>query len=337
MNSTEEKYNRFSLCREMLETAGIIRSFSADAAAPFQEKTGSSEKVLFTGEGSSRIFPGRNAIHFNMRHKQDFIYTSGSYEAIPYDLSDTAVIGLSNSGKTKELAVLFDHLSSQERNRCRGLCLVTSAEDSPLIPLSDSHIILSGGKEQAVAATKSVVEQALVLQAFTAARQGIPLTGLDQLAQDMEKVLTMSVDPEIPQRLAGAGKIYFAGPHTGVAEELTLKTNEIARKPSSYLEGTYLLHGVEEVLTPEDAVVLIDPFPGEYEMIQKCIVSGTGAGVFAISDRETPFPGIRIPVNTEFPHYLQLAAGWNLLVETGLVLNIDLDRPVRARKIGNAS
>ena len=337
MNSKDGKYTRFSLCREMLETIGIIRNLSPDAAAPFLKKTGSSEKVLLTGEGSSRIFPGRNAINFNMRHKQDFIYSSGSYEAIPYDLSDTAVIGLSNSGKTKELAVLFDHLSSPKKNKCGGLCLVTAAEDSPLIPLSDSHIILSGGKEKAVAATKSVVEQALILQAFTAARQMLPFTGLENLAEDMSKVLTMPVDPEIAQKLAQARRIYFAGPHTGVAEELTLKTNEIARKPSSYLEGTYLLHGVEEVLSPEDAVILIDPFPDEYEMIQKCIVSGTRAAVIAISDRENPFAGIRIPINAEFRHFLQLAAGWNLLVETGLVLNIDLDKPVRARKIGNAS
>jgi glucosamine--fructose-6-phosphate aminotransferase (isomerizing) len=30
-----------------------------------------------------------------------------------------------------------------------------------------------------------------------------------------------------------------------------------------------------------------------------------------------------------------LAAGWNLLVEIGLALQIDLDKPTRARKVGN--
>jgi glucosamine--fructose-6-phosphate aminotransferase (isomerizing) len=33
--------------------------------------------------------------------------------------------------------------------------------------------------------------------------------------------------------------------------------------------------------------------------------------------------------------YLELAAGWNLLVEVGVQTGIDLDKPVRARKVGN--
>ena len=37
-----------------------------------------------------------------------------------------------------------------------------------------------------------------------------------------------------------------------------------------------------------------------------------------------------------FQNYIEMAAGWNLLVETGVALGIDLDKPVRVRKIGNA-
>jgi len=33
--------------------------------------------------------------------------------------------------------------------------------------------------------------------------------------------------------------------------------------------------------------------------------------------------------------YVFLAAGWNLLVEIGLALGVDLDKPQRARKVGN--
>jgi glucosamine--fructose-6-phosphate aminotransferase (isomerizing) len=31
-----------------------------------------------------------------------------------------------------------------------------------------------------------------------------------------------------------------------------------------------------------------------------------------------------------------MAAGWNVLVEAGLALGVDLDKPQRARKVGNA-
>ena len=30
-----------------------------------------------------------------------------------------------------------------------------------------------------------------------------------------------------------------------------------------------------------------------------------------------------------------MAAGWNVLVETGIRLGVDLDKPERARKVGN--
>ncbi|NIA17213.1 MAG: sugar isomerase, partial [Planctomycetes bacterium] len=33
--------------------------------------------------------------------------------------------------------------------------------------------------------------------------------------------------------------------------------------------------------------------------------------------------------------YVYLSAGWNVLVEIGLALGIDLDKPQRARKVGN--
>jgi glucosamine--fructose-6-phosphate aminotransferase (isomerizing) len=34
-------------------------------------------------------------------------------------------------------------------------------------------------------------------------------------------------------------------------------------------------------------------------------------------------------------NFVYLAAGWNVLVEVGIRLGIDLDHPVRARKVGN--
>ncbi|MBM3971960.1 MAG: sugar isomerase, partial [Planctomycetes bacterium] len=49
----------------------------------------------------------------------------------------------------------------------------------------------------------------------------------------------------------------------------------------------------------------------------------------------TPFPTVRIPDGGDLSGFVQMAAGWNLLVETGLVLGINLDKPERARKVGN--
>jgi glucosamine--fructose-6-phosphate aminotransferase (isomerizing) len=42
-----------------------------------------------------------------------------------------------------------------------------------------------------------------------------------------------------------------------------------------------------------------------------------------------------IPDGGEYAEYVQLAAGWDILVETGIALGINLDKPQRARKVGN--
>ena len=65
------------------------------------------------------------------------------------------------------------------------------------------------------------------------------------LAECIEEALTLPID-------AGSGlsaAIYFAAITTGW-RELTLKTNEITRKKSDFLEGTYAVHGIEEVMDP---------------------------------------------------------------------------------------
>jgi len=60
-----------------------------------------------------------------------------------------------------------------------------------------------------------------------------------------------------------------------------------------------------------------------------------GLTVVAIGTRPTPFPTILVPDAGEMAPYVYLAAGWNLLVEIGLGLDIKLDKAERARKVGN--
>jgi len=54
------------------------------------------------------------------------------------------------------------------------------------------------------------------------------------------------------------------------------------------------------------------------------------------ADRDAPaFPTIRVPDTGEMNPHVFIAAGWNLLVEIGLALGINLDKPQRARKVDN--
>ena len=155
------------------------------------------------------------------------------------------------------------------------------------------------------------------------------------MADKLEQALTLEIPAEIVDYVKKAETIYFSGYNDGVAEELTLKTNEITRRKSDFLEGTYAVHGIEEVMKPCDVVFVIDPIEEEYEKFQEVLEQGVGCKVIAISNKQTPFPTIIVPDCGEMQPYAYLCAGWNLLVEIGLGIGIDLDKPDRARKVGN--
>ncbi len=332
--NTSEKYAKFALCTEMLETPGILREFKLEGADAVIAAIKEKGKLFMTGEGSSRIFPAKNAMYAALRSGLDLnMATEGGRQAGEYDLTDFVVFGASNSGQTKEVVWLFDRLGKTNHAHRYGL---TANNDTKLESISQQAFVLSCGKEDAVAATKSVEEQALFYAELLAQLQGGTLAAkLPPLAEAVETALTLEVDPEITKAIANAGTIYFAGKNDGVAEELTLKTNEITRKKSDFLEGTYAVHGVEEVMNADDVVILINPFAAELDKIKETLADGVGLKVFAVSDEDTIFPTIKIPDVGELANFVYLAAGWNILVEVGVHLGIDLDHPVRARKVGN--
>jgi glucosamine--fructose-6-phosphate aminotransferase (isomerizing) len=333
MNLTQDKYSQYALVREMLETADVIRNFNPECGAAWAESLSRENRLFFTGEGSSRIFPAKRAMYDAMKSGFPLpMATEGATQALEYDLSRHAVLAASNSGKTKEVVRLFKGLAAKGHRHCYG---VMANAGAPLAEISTKAHVLSCGPEKAVAATKSVVEQALFYQAVLAKLRKTTLDNLPAAASAVKEALETSIDPEHVKAVAKAPVIYFSGRNDGVAEELTLKTNEITRKKSAFLEGTYAVHGIEEVMNPDEVVILVEPFPDEEEKFAQVLSKGVGMKVIAISSRQTSFPTIRIPSVKGYDEYVQLAAGWNLLVEVGIALGIDPDKPVRARKVGN--
>jgi glutamine---fructose-6-phosphate transaminase (isomerizing) len=332
MKREHEPYAHFALVREMLETPDVVRGLEPERIAAYAERVDHGE-VLLTGEGSSRIFPAKKVIADALRGaRRDVIRTEAATQALEYDLSNTTVFVASNSGRTKEGVRLIREL----RDRGHGSIIgVVASPSSPIDVESDGRYILSCGAEKAVAATKSVIEQALFYDLLFRQRSGRPMPNLSLLGDLLEETLQAEVPEEVVAPLVDAGVVYWSGRNDGVAEELTLKTNEITRKKSDFLEGTYAAHGIEEVMDRSDALVLVNPFASEEEKLEQVLVRGVGLPIVAIGHRSSRFPCFRIPAYGEFTPYLELAAGWSLLVEVGVRLGIDLDRPTRARKIGN--
>ena len=335
MNLRDPKYNTFALVREMLETPRIIEQFDFQAARDTAETIRQTGKLFLTGEGSSRIFPAKNMICETLQMGAPLaVFTEGARQAHQYDLRQFAVFGASNSGKTKELISLLTQLRQQGHAKRFGL---TANSPSMLETVTSRCYTLRCGKEDAVAATKSVVEQALFYRSLLAPwEKNSPMTAnQEQAGRTAQEVLEAELPADLVERIARAPTIYFAGRNNGVAEELTLKTNEITHKKSDYLEGTYAVHGIEEIMKPDEVVLVIDPFPAEVEKFKTTLVDGVGMTVIAVATEETAFPTIRIPSLDGYQTALQLLAGWNILVQVGVALGINLDKAQRARKIGN--
>jgi len=333
MKLSEEKYNKYALVREMMETPAIIRAFKPDVATRFAASVKKLKGLFLTGEGSSRIFPAKRAIYaFHKKGLTLPIVTEGCTQAEEYNLNDYTVFAASNSGQTKEVVRLTTALKKQNHKAVFGL---TANPNTKLEEIADDTHILICGKEDAVAATKSVIEQGLFYDSLLRIVKGEKMDGLKDLADKTEKALTLNIDPAITSIISKASMIYFAGRNNGVAEELALKTNEITRKKSAFLEGTFAVHGIEEVMDKSEVVIWIEPFPAEMEKFNECLVKSVGLNIIAVSTQKTIFPTIIIPDGGQYAEYVQLAAGWNILVETGIALGINLDKPTRARKVGN--
>ena len=150
--------------------------------------------------------------------------------------------------------------------------------------------VLKCGKEDAVAATKSVVEQGLFYDSLLRGISGEKMEGLKELAKKTEQALTIKIDPAITEIIKKASIIYFAGRNTGVAEELALKTNEITRKKSAYLEGTFAVHGIEEVMDKSEVLIWVEPFADDAEKFNECMVKGVGDEHNCRIDQKDHFP-----------------------------------------------
>ena len=330
-----EPYSQFHLVKDMFAAADVIRTFDPAVTRVTAAEIASTGRILLTGEGSSRLFPAKSAIrHSRQKGWKTVVNTEAGRESQEDDLSGCAVLGISNSGRTAEVIRLFLSLKSLGHRQCYSL---TALADSPLEKLAHRGHLLTCGQEGAIAATKSVVEQALFCRSLIEhlAGQETLTSRLPDLSEQFRSVLTTTIDPALTEKLCSAGTIYFAGRNDGVAEELTLKTNEIARKRSDFLEGTYAVHGIEESMQASDVVIWVDPYEESEQKFDEVLVKGVGLTVIAIASRATRFPTVRIPDAGDLTHFLQLAAGWNLLVETGLALCLNIDKLERARKVGN--
>ena len=92
MKINEPKYSKYALVKEMMDTINVVKNFNLNQTKGITKEISSAGKLLLTGEGSSRIFPAKNAIRKALTWGMDLtITTDGSRQSAQYDLSNLAV------------------------------------------------------------------------------------------------------------------------------------------------------------------------------------------------------------------------------------------------------
>ena len=273
--------------------------------------------LTLVGEGSSRLFVAGFARHLARRLGV----------ALSLDACGGRVAGAgphlwcSNSGATREL------VEAAQRASLPGDLALLGRDGGPLARLISERRVVLTAPERAVAATASVLLQALTVGAAVAERAG-QAPPLAALAEAIARTLAAAPDPAAVAAIAGAQRVWWCDDECGLADELALKTMEIPGLPGLALPGTLGLHGPEEVFGPGDVIAGLRPYADDLALRER-VVASTGV---RIVDLEAALPITDLGPWTPL---VALAAGWRLLAAAAVARGRDPARPLRARKVGN--
>ena len=124
-----------------------------------------------------------------------------------YTKDDTVII-LSNSGKTKECVLYLDFLQQQN---ITNIYIITATPNSLLTENNFHSHILNCGKENAVAATKSVIEQALVIELTLREFFKSPSINLVSLSLLLENILDLEIPRTCISKVCQSETIFWCG------------------------------------------------------------------------------------------------------------------------------
>jgi len=291
--------------------------------------------VLVGAMGSSYYLPAGRAnsiIEKNeTRSKLKFIFASEAYAEKERDFKSLVLI--SNSGQTREIINLAQQFPKDK------VYAVTSNEKSELAACANKVYRLMSGKEKAVAATKSIIEQSILCENLVRQIEEKPLlngTQLREVASAMNNNFTCEIDSKLLILISGARTVYFAGGSCGIGEEVSLKFTELAKKKAKFIPGTQILHGPEEVIEKGDVVFLF--FANKYKKYFdrfKQMKEKTGCYFVSVGEK-CNFADFEVDIELlcGFKPYCILAYFWNILTRFALAKGYSLDKGEKISKVG---
>ncbi len=242
------------MAREIAEQPAALRA-TLDVLLPrrgeIRERLAGRRHVLFAARGSSdnAAIYGRYLLETHAGVPSGLVSPSvATHYRSHLDLSDAAVVGVSQSGRTSEIVETLAWARA-----CGALTVaVSNDEGSDLATSADLALTTLAGTELAVPATKSYLTQVAAMTVLGSALgpedSGLD-SGLDAALADvpdrLEKVLADAdrLDPVVAQLADGDCVVTGRGLMMGTALEVALKLEETCARPVRGYSYADLRHG----------------------------------------------------------------------------------------------
>ncbi len=216
--------------------------------------------VMFVARGSSdnACVYGRYLTEIHARRQASLAAPSvATLYGASFDLSDSLVIAVSQSGATQEIV---DTAEWAKRNGA-AVVGITNHEDSPLAAVADAALITQAGVEKAVPATKTYTTQLAAITVAVDALAPTPGTldtGIARVPEVAAKALEAPVD-DAAELLAGAHDVLASGRGLsfGTTLEVALKLEETCLQPVRGLSYADLKHGPIAVVDADLVTILV--------------------------------------------------------------------------------
>jgi glutamine---fructose-6-phosphate transaminase (isomerizing) len=312
-----------ALARRPPATVRLVGHGSSDAAAAY-------------GVYAFGLLPAWTAL-------RDSISLAVYYDA-PISLADSAVIALSQSGRTPDV------VEYTRRARAHGAVTfaITNDGESELAQAAETTLSLAAGPERSVAASKTYVNQlaALALVAGAAAGRGEELadglTAVAQLIRDALPTLEREA-ARVAAAFAYVGRMYVIGrgAEFATAREIALKLTETCRVAAEPLTATDFVHGPIAAVDPLFPVWTIATRDASLAAVKEAAarVKDAGATLVASGDAADEIKGaafrLSVPAAPQplLSPLLSVVAGQLFAASLARAKGLDPDRPERLTKV----
>jgi len=260
------------------------------------------------------------------------------------DLSDAALVAVSQSGATQEILEAVDWAREQGAQTFG----VSNVAGSPLLRRTAGGFVTPAGVERAVPATKSHTAQALALGILGAAIAGVEVGDEVRRLPDLAAQLVSEREAahrvaRLIDRASGGVLVVGRGYTASAALEIGLKLEETCLQPVRALSYADLRHGPFAVLDRSRVVLVVAPtdgplLPGFTRLVDD--ISATGARVVLVGGdeplaaRADEVLASAIGSSECWTSPLLSIAGQLVAHELGALRGLDVDSPRHLTKVG---